>query len=86
MKIPASQVTTHPLNETIYDLSNIDDLVTSITFSFTGNASQKAVTDEGEVVLLNPNGTWLYESERSEKSDISVNKTAFIKPKFEYCC
>ena len=31
MKIPVSKVTTHPLNETIYDLSNIDDLVTSIT-------------------------------------------------------
>jgi DNA modification methylase len=38
MKIPLSQVQTHPLNETIYDLSNIDDLVVSI----------------GEVGLLTP--------------------------------
>lgn len=38
MKIPLSQVHPHPLNETIYDLSNIDDLVVSI----------------GEVGLLTP--------------------------------
>ena len=38
MKIPLSQVQPHPLNETIYDLSNIDDLVVSI----------------GEVGLLTP--------------------------------
>ena len=38
MKIPLSQVHSHPLNETIYDLSNIDDLVVSI----------------GEVGLLTP--------------------------------
>ena len=30
MKIPLSQIHSHPLNETIYDLSNIDDLVVSI--------------------------------------------------------
>jgi DNA modification methylase len=30
MKIPLSQVQPHPLNETIYDLSNIDDLVVSV--------------------------------------------------------
>ena len=38
MKISLSQVQSHPLNETIYDLSNIDDLVVSI----------------GEVGLLTP--------------------------------
>jgi ParB-like chromosome segregation protein Spo0J len=38
MKIPLSQVQPHPLNETIYDLSNIDDLVVSV----------------GEVGLLTP--------------------------------
>jgi len=38
MKIPLSQIHSHPLNETIYDLSNIDDLVVSI----------------GEVGLLTP--------------------------------
>ena len=30
MKLPLDQIHSHPLNETIYDLSNIDDLVTSI--------------------------------------------------------
>ena len=38
MKLPLDQIHSHPLNETIYDLSNIDDLVTSI----------------GEVGLLTP--------------------------------
>ena len=38
MKLPLDQIHSHPLNETIYDLSNIDDLVVSI----------------GEVGLLTP--------------------------------
>lgn len=48
--------------------------------SFAAHASQRAVTDEGDVVILNSNGTWEYESPRtSTKSEIKINNTEFRK-------
>jgi hypothetical protein len=54
-------------------------LVSSICF-----AGQKAVTDSGEVVILNEDGSWRYENQsRSGQSDtkIPTNNTRFSKPK-----
>jgi hypothetical protein len=63
----------------VFDMNKYFILVACL-FSFAVNASQKAITDEGEVVLLSPNGTWSYESDGSEKPEISMSKTAFKKP------
>lgn len=46
--------------------------------SFAAFASEKAVTDEGRVVILNANGTWQYEDGGTiKKSDIATNKAVF---------
>ena len=53
-------------------------LVFSVCF-----AGQKAVTDTGEVVILNEDGSWMYENQsRSGQSDIeiSTNNARFSKP------
>ena len=49
--------------------------------SFAAQASQRAVTDEGDIVILNDDGTWVYESPDSvELPKILVNDREFRKP------
>ena len=49
-------------------------------FSFAASASQKAVTDEGEIVILNTNGTWVYQNSGAEQNDqIFENTNTFTK-------
>lgn len=44
-------------------------------------ASQKAITDIGEEVILNDDGTWEYTSNSNqEKNEITTNKDIFQKP------
>jgi hypothetical protein len=51
-------------------------------FSFAASASQKAVTDEGEIVILNTNGTWVYQNSGAEQTDqIFENTNTFTKGK-----
>lgn len=48
--------------------------------SFSVNASQRAVTDEGNIVILNSNGTWEYNSPSTlEKKEIKTNPITFKK-------
>ena len=48
--------------------------------SMTAHASQRAVTDEGNIVILNENGTWAYESSDTSKiTEIKLNKNTFKK-------
>lgn len=60
-------------NNTLKSLSINKYFILAIClFSFTVNASLKAVTDEGDIVILNSNGTWVYENDKVEKTtDIS---------------
>ncbi|WP_019614887.1 hypothetical protein [Psychromonas ossibalaenae] len=49
--------------------------------SFTTQASQRAVTEEGNIVILNDNGTWVYETpDAVYGSEIPTNKQKFVKP------
>ena len=51
-----------------------------IILSFTANAGQRAVTDEGDIVILNNDGTWKYESiDKPKSTEIRVNKSTFKK-------
>lgn len=51
-------------------------------FSFNVIASKKAVTDEGDVVILNNDGTWSYEDGKpSDDIDIPINPNTFNKHK-----
>lgn len=44
------------------------------------NAGVKAVTDEGDIVFLHPNGTWEYENRQADKDvEIATNKATFTK-------
>jgi 5-hydroxyisourate hydrolase-like protein (transthyretin family) len=48
--------------------------------SFNVLASKKAITDEGDVVILKDDGTWIYETNSAtENTTIPVNKTVFKK-------
>ena len=48
--------------------------------SITANAGQRAVTDEGNIVILNSNGTWQYESPGIIKQlEIKTNNAIFKK-------
>lgn len=48
--------------------------------SFATYASQKAVTDEGEVVILNDDGTWVYNNpNQSAVNEIPMNPLEFKK-------
>ncbi|MCL1057571.1 hypothetical protein L2729_06105 [Shewanella gelidimarina] len=50
-------------------------------FAFNVIAAQKAVTEEGDIVILNGNGTWVYEDGKaSHDIEIKTNPTAFNKP------
>jgi len=45
------------------------------------HASQTAVTDEGDIVILNDDGTWLFENpDTVESVEIPVNEQVFRKP------
>ncbi|NMP31832.1 hypothetical protein HII17_09670 [Thalassotalea sp. M1531] len=51
-------------------------------FSLNAFASQKAVTENGDVVILKEDGTWSYEEGKaSAEIEIPVNTTAFKKDK-----
>lgn len=49
--------------------------------AFASHAAQKAVTDTGEQVILNGDGTWIY-ADKAQKTDqeIEVNNAKFEKP------
>jgi hypothetical protein len=50
-------------------------------FTFNVIAAQKAVTEEGNIVILNGDETWLYEDDRdSSEIEIKTNPTFFKKP------
>ncbi len=50
--------------------------------SFTVHANQRAVTDEGDIVILNSDGTWEYESPNSNPTaEIPFNTETFKKGK-----
>lgn len=57
-------------------------VVVSIIFlTQTGYAVQKAITDTGEEVTLNSDGTWRYSQSSSNiESVITTNKTKYKKP------
>ena len=50
-------------------------------FTLSVQASQKGVTEEGDVVILSDDGTWFYENgELSQETEIETNSTVFTKP------
>jgi len=50
-------------------------------FSVGLNAEQKALTETGEEVILNDNGTWYYETEAlASAKEIGINEAKFEKP------
>lgn len=61
--------------------------VISVLTSFSAFSAQKAITEEGDVVILNSDGTWRYEEARvNSQVDIQTNEASFVKPsdsKFE---
>jgi hypothetical protein len=49
-------------------------------FAFSAVASKKAITDEGDVVVLNDDGTWIYENEKAENEiKLDMNPLTFSK-------
>ena len=57
-------------------------IITSITllfFAVTAFASQKAITDKGDVVILKDNGSWVYEDDAKKPIEIVTNKKIFKK-------
>lgn len=50
-------------------------------FSFNTLASKKAMTEEGDVVILNDNGTWKYEDGKAADDIVlAINPGTFTKP------
>lgn len=50
-------------------------------FTFGAVASQKAVTEQGDVVILNDDGTWVYQEGKPAKEQvITINPQNFSKP------
>lgn len=50
-------------------------------FSLTLHASQRAVTDEGDIVILNDDGTWHFDDPTAvEVEEIPTNEQPFVKP------
>jgi hypothetical protein len=48
--------------------------------SFSANASKKAITEEGDIVVLNDNGTWVYEDGKASADvEITINDGVFTK-------
>ena len=55
-------------------------LLICLLFITTAHASQRAVTDKGNIVILNSDGTWQYENpEAVKKTEIKTNKEIFKK-------
>ena len=55
-------------------------IIVLIFLSFKVNAGKRAVTDEGDIVILNNNGTWEYESiDKTKSTEIRENKSTFKK-------
>jgi len=51
-----------------------------LLLSLTTQASQKAITDEGDIVILNDDGTWVFESPDTVTSvEIPINDAVFSK-------
>jgi hypothetical protein len=51
-------------------------------FAFSAVASKKAITDEGDVVILNDDGTWTYQDGKSSADiELPVNASVFSKHK-----
>lgn len=49
-------------------------------FAFNAVASKKAITDEGDVVVLNDDGTWIYENGKAEgEIELPMNSSTFSK-------
>jgi len=49
-------------------------------FTFNAVASKKAITDEGDVVVLNDDGTWVYENGKAEAEiNLDTNPLIFSK-------
>ncbi len=49
--------------------------------SFYSYASKKAVTEEGDVVILKNDGTWVYENGKAEEAiEVPLNPNVFTKP------
>jgi len=69
---------THLLNSSILFLCGTFFILVAPT----GYAKQKAITDTGEQVILNSDGTWVY-TDNSKKAayNIGTNKKKYIKPK-----
>ena len=45
-------------------------------------ASQNAITDTGDVVLLNDDGAWVYSDDAKKTANaIETNERKFVKPK-----
>lgn len=53
--------------------------ITLLLFAFTAFASQKAITDKGDVVILKDNGKWFYEDKSKNKVKTTTNKKKFKK-------
>ena len=51
-------------------------------WSINGCASQKAITDTGDIVILNDDGTWVYSDDAKKTANaIETNERKFAKPK-----
>lgn len=56
-------------------------LILLILIALPAMASQKAITDTGEEVLLHPDGTWSYIDEsKAKREKLKTNPTPFTKP------
>jgi len=72
-----------PQNEAFYKSRNVMRIFIVLlicAFSLNAIASKKAVTENGDVVILSENGSWSYEDENTiNKADIFVNPIPFKK-------
>ncbi len=51
-----------------------------VLLAATSYASQNAITDTGEEVILYSDGTWKYSNEKQQTGKIEINRTKFEKP------
>ncbi|MFC1516766.1 hypothetical protein ACFL7E_08425 [Thermodesulfobacteriota bacterium] len=57
-------------------------LIILLLLAATSYAGQKAITDTGETVILNDDGTWVYSNDVKKTAVIiKTNKRKFVKPK-----
>lgn len=56
--------------------------IMSLLLSASAYSAQKAITEEGDVVILNTDGTWRFEEPKlNQSTEIAVNSEKFVKPK-----